>query len=223
MTNDGVEPGGSMTPDAEAGTRDVPPSTPTRDAGRGTRDDAYGDAVRGLPAEPLARPLALVGFMGVGKTTVARLVAQELGWAAVDTDERVEMRSNMTVREIFDWFGEPRFRDLEHEAIAAEVGRGRSVLSLGGGAFISAANRDLLLESCTVAYLAAPWPHLAVAMDRLRHTRPLLRGRSLSDLRALFDSRHPTYDRAHLRVGVAGRPPDEIARRLLEMLSAGGM
>jgi shikimate kinase len=181
--------------------------------------DAYGDCVRALPAKGLRdRPLALVGFMGIGKTTVGGELSRRLSWPLLDTDSEVETRSNMTIREIFDWFGEPRFRELEHEVIAAEAAQRRRILSLGGGAFVQDANRELLLARCTVLYLAAPWSHVARTIQRLRNTRPLLRGRSPQELQELFAARHPFYDQAHARVSVPGRRPAEVATRALELI-----
>ncbi|HLY67886.1 MAG TPA: shikimate kinase, partial [Chloroflexota bacterium] len=118
------------------------------------------DYVRELPDGSSDRPLALVGFMGIGKTTVGGELSRRLEWPLVDTDSEIETRSNMTIREIFDWFGEPRFRELEQEVIRSEASQSRRILSLGGGAFMQEANRNLLLERCTVIYLAAPWSHI---------------------------------------------------------------
>jgi shikimate kinase len=177
----------------------------------------YSDAVRQLPPDAGRRSLALIGFMGIGKTTVGGELSRRLGWPLLDTDGEVETRSNMTIREIFDWFGESHFRDLEHQVIAAEAPQPRRILSLGGGAFIQEINRTLLLERCTVVYLAAPWSHLSHSVQRLKNTRPLLRGRALPELELLFESRHVFYDQAHLRVGVPGRRPSEIALRILEL------
>ena len=178
----------------------------------------FGDAVRDLPNNVPDRPLALVGFMGIGKTTVGGELSRRLGWPLLDTDTEIQARSNKTIREIFDWFGEPRFRELEHEVIAAEAAQPRRILSLGGGAFMHAANRDLLLERCTVVYLAAPWSHVSRTIQRLKNTRPLLRGRSPAELERLFTTRHPFYDQAHARVSVPGRRPAEVATRTLELL-----
>jgi shikimate kinase len=180
--------------------------------------DPYGDALQVLAPGASERPLALIGFMGIGKTTVGGELSRRLGWPVLDTDSQVETRSNMTIREIFDWFGEPRFRELEHEVIAAEASRERRILSLGGGAFIQDDNRALLLERCTVVYLAAPWSHIARSIQRLQNTRPLLRGRSLADLEELFNGRHSFYDQAHVRVAVPGRNPAQVAIRVLELV-----
>ena len=179
--------------------------------------------MRQLPLDAGQRPLALVGFMGIGKTTVGRELARRLGWSFVDTDAAVETTSNMTIREIFDWFGEPRFRELEHEVISTEITRPRRILALGGGAFIQASNRDLLLECCTVVYLAAPWGHFAHSIHRLKNSRPLLRGRPMPELEQLFHTRHSLYDGAHVRVAVPGRRPPEVAARVIELTGLGGV
>lgn len=180
--------------------------------------DAYADAVRELPRQASERPLALVGFMGIGKTTVGGELSRRLGWPLLDTDSEIEARSNKTVREIFDWFGEAHFRELEHDVIAAEAARTQRILSLGGGAFMQPANRELLLAECVVVYLAAPWSYVARSIQRLKNTRPLLRGRSTAELQQLFDTRHPIYDLAHVRIAVPGRNPAQVASRLLELV-----
>ncbi|HEX6512410.1 MAG TPA: shikimate kinase [Chloroflexota bacterium] len=184
-------------------------------------DAEFADAIRELPPHPDQRSLALVGFMGIGKTTVGDELSRRLGWPLVDTDSEVETRSNKTIREIFDWFGEPRFRELEHDVIAAETKKDRRVLSLGGGSFVQANNRELLLRHCTVVYMAAPWSYIARHVQRLRNTRPLLRGRSPAELQQLLVSRHPFYDQAHVRVAVPGRGAVQVAGRILELLGLG--
>ncbi len=178
----------------------------------------YQDAIRELPDHPLERGLTLVGFMGIGKTTVGAELARRLGWPLVDTDALVEEGSQKTIREIFDWFGEPYFRDLERAVIAAEAGAGRQILSVGGGAFMEPTTQQLLLDRYTVIYLAAPWSYMSGAIGRLKHSRPLLRNRSLREIEELFNSRHASYDRAHLRVSVPGRTPAQVATKILQML-----
>ena len=89
--------------------------------------------------------LVLTGFMGAGKSTVGRLLAERLGWEFLDLDVLVESRSGLTVSEIFSTRGEAHFRRLETQELAAALGRGNIVLALGGGAPESLTNR-LLLE-----------------------------------------------------------------------------
>lgn len=84
-------------------------------------DTEFGDAVREDAHLVASQPLALIGFMGIGKTTVGAELSRRLRWTALDTDKEIESRSNMTIREIFDWLGEPHFRELEQQVIEGEA------------------------------------------------------------------------------------------------------
>src|SRR6266849_9070831 len=93
----------------------------------------------------------LAGFMGSGKSTVGRLLADRLGWHFVDLDEEIEEADGMLIEEIFETRGEPEFRRIESEAIRAWVRKIESgqavVMALGGGAFVAEANRALLMNN----------------------------------------------------------------------------
>jgi len=177
--------------------------------------------VHRLPERPLARTLTLIGFMGIGKTTVGEELAGRLDRRPKDSDALVEAQSNRTIRELFDWFGEPHFRELERGVIATLAHDSSTVLSVGGGAFMDAATRRLLLENCTVIYLAAPWSYVQASIWRLKNTRPLLRERSEAEIEALFHERHLVYDQAHVRVSVPRRAPAQVAGRILALLGTG--
>jgi shikimate kinase len=160
--------------------------------------------------------LFLTGFMGSGKSTVGRLVADDLGWQFVDLDEEIERIEGMTIARIFDERGEAEFRRLETEALrvqvrAAERGQPR-VVSLGGGAFAQEANRALL-AGATIVWLDAPEP---VLYERVAHQdhRPLARDRAR--FAALYAARQEAYAKASFRVGAVGEAP-EVARRVLEL------
>src|SRR3954469_10965926 len=103
-----------------------------------------------------ATKIFLTGFMGVGKTTVGKLLAKERGVAFIDTDHWIEKHAGKTVAEIFAKDGEERFRELEREALA-ELARDSSsrVIGLGGGAILDPANQKILLETGTVVWLRA--------------------------------------------------------------------
>src|SRR5207244_9786329 len=89
----------------------------------------------------------LVGFMGCGKSTIGRALAEELGWSFCDLDDDIERREGLTISEIFDIRGEAAFREAESAALQERIRtvvRGQpQVISLGGGAFVSAENFDL--------------------------------------------------------------------------------
>src|ERR1700749_3713805 len=96
------------------------------------------------PARAASR-IVLTGFMGSGKSTVGPLLAAELGWAFLDLDTEIERRTGLTVPQIFAEQGEAAFRKEETAALAAVLGRTRTVIALGGGAPETLGNR-LLLE-----------------------------------------------------------------------------
>jgi shikimate kinase len=111
--------------------------------------------------KPLLR-LVLTGFMGSGKTTVGRLLANRLGWRFVDLDDEIERADGRTVATIFAESGEQVFRQLETAALASILRASRVVLALGGGALETPDNRELLAASLQtlVLLLTAPFETL---------------------------------------------------------------
>jgi shikimate kinase len=158
--------------------------------------------------------LYLVGFMGAGKTTVARALARRLGWRAEDVDERIEARERRTVAAIFAQQGEPHFRQVERDVLAELLPIREVVIATGGGTFAEPENRTAMLVDAPVAWLDVPFERL---LDRVPADgrRPLAADRF--QMEQLFNQRQFAYRQAHLRVD-AGRPVDEIVERLLEWI-----
>ena len=137
--------------------------------------------------------LYLVGLMGAGKTTVGRLLAKHYGCVFYDSDHEIETRTGVKIPVIFEIEGEAGFRKREEAAIADLTGLSGIVLATGGGAVLSAANRDRLRENGVVIYLRGMPEHL---YERTRHdrNRPLLQTENpLAKLRELFKQRDPLY------------------------------
>ncbi|HKP11071.1 MAG TPA: shikimate kinase [Blastocatellia bacterium] len=157
----------------------------------------------------------LVGFMGAGKTTVGQALADVMGWRFVDLDRVIEAREGQTVREIFETRGEPEFRRIEREAIAACGEMSETVISLGGGAYIAEANRALMRELGLTVWLDCP---LEVCLSRIGGDvdRPLLRGRE--EMGELFERRRPAYAVADLMIETGDRSPEELAAEILKLL-----
>jgi shikimate kinase len=155
--------------------------------------------------------IVLVGFMGAGKTTVGRLLADKLGVPFTDSDHVIEERAGKAVRQIFTDQGEPAFRQLEHEVIGELLTTPGRVLALGGGAAGHPGTRDLL-AGVPVIYLRVSY---AEAMKRVGgdHGRPML---ARPGVKRLFAERDPLYaGTASYTVDTDGRSPDEIALEIL--------
>lgn len=165
-------------------------------------------------------PIVLVGLPGVGKSTVGRRLARRLGLPFVDSDEEIERAAIHTIPEIFDRFGEASFRDGERRVLRRLIESGPGVIATGGGAFMDAETRALILERCLAVWLEADIETLAARVARRGH-RPLLAG---SDprflLRELADMRGPVYAQAHLRVLSGCGPHERTVERIVAALAA---
>jgi shikimate kinase len=159
------------------------------------------------------KALALIGFMGCGKSTVGRLVAERAEAPYKDLDTIIEGRCGMTIAELFRTRGEPAFRVLEAELLP-EVLEPGVVASLGGGAPLDERNWSAIRERAVTVWLDAPLQELLVRADR--DTRPLLQGRSGDQLQALFDSRSGRYQQADHHVD-ATREPEMVAEEVLHL------
>ena len=165
------------------------------------------------PIRPKAN-IALVGFSGVGKTTVGRRLAGSLGFDFFDTDAAVERRTGTSIMEIFRKRGEPGFRELERTVIHDTVaGASRTVFAVGGGGLGRPDNRAVLRKSCLVVWLWAP---LRACLERVAPgSRPLLDGGRIRSAEWLFAVRKPVYARsAELAVACEGKTVEGIAERI---------
>ena len=161
-----------------------------------------------------ADKLDLVGFMGAGKTTVARALGKRTGWRVEDIDERIESREHRTVASIFSQQGEPYFRQLERLALGELLPLRHVVVATGGGTFVEPDNRALMLADGAVAWLDLP---LAQIIERVPADgrRPLAADRT--QMEQLFTRRQLAYAHAHVRIDAA-RPVAEVVGRLLEWI-----
>lgn len=168
----------------------------------------------------LRRTVVLVGMMGAGKTAVGQALARLLGVAFVDSDEEIERAAMMSVAEIFARDGEAFFRAREAQVLDRLLAGPPSVLSTGGGAFMSEANRAMIHDRGVSVWLEAS---VDLLWSRVRHrtTRPLLRTANPREtLAALAAARAPVYAEADLVVpSSAGLPVEEMARRVLAALA----
>ncbi|WP_343518867.1 shikimate kinase [Sphingomonas sp.] len=169
------------------------------------------------PAHP-SRPIVLIGLMGVGKTTVGRRLAQRLHLPFVDADHEIEEAAGMTIAEIFERFGEDHFRDGERRVIARLIDGRPKVIATGGGAFLNAETRALILDQSTAIWLDAA-PHVLAERVSKRDHRPLLRGKDpLKVLTELAAVRNPVYALAPIHVVSKSAPHDATVNAIVEAL-----
>ncbi len=170
----------------------------------------------------------LTGFMGSGKSTIAPVLAQRLGFGLIDIDREIELSAGQTISEIFRTAGESHFRTLEHAILDDISKRERSVVSLGGGTVMHADNLHVVRSTGILVYLKAR-PETIFGRVRLRMDRPLLDGidgRRPSDeeldirIRQLMAEREPSYAQADITIVTddeqVNRTLDELADRILK-------
>jgi len=171
-------------------------------------------------AFPLPRPVAIVGLMGAGKSSIGRRLAQRLNVPFVDADAEIEAAAGATIEEIFERHGEPAFRDGERRVIARLLEGPVRVIATGGGAFMDAATRALMRERAISVWLKA---ELDLLLPRaLRRTnRPLLKsGEPRAVLERLMAERYPVYAEADITVESLDGPPEATVVQVADALAS---
>jgi shikimate kinase len=164
--------------------------------------------------------LALVGFMGSGKTTVGRLLARSLAVPFADLDALVEEESGLAVRDWFARRGEPAFRVAERDVLlraCAAHAAGGGVIALGGGAFAVDETRAVLAGRARTIWLDAPLADIAARVTD-DGSRPLFR--DAASVARLFAERSAAYALADVRVD-AGGTAEEVVARIRSAIGAG--
>lgn len=171
-------------------------------------------------AEP--RNVVLVGFMGSGKSTVGRLLAERLGAEFIDTDRWIEEQAGCTISQIFERDGEPAFRRMEREAIdhvAADTGR---VIATGGGCLNDPGNLDALRRCGVMVWLQAS-PETIWRRVGADPRRPMLRSSDPQGrIRQLLDQRHHLYAMADLYIPTDGCSAQQVADEIERLLEGRG-
>jgi len=167
-----------------------------------------------VPPSRQYRNIALVGFMGVGKSTVGQVLASLLGFEFIDTDRVIETRTGRRIADIFAEEGESAFRALEARMVAELETRSGLVISTGGGLIVNPENLASLRGHALIVCL---WASPAVIFDRVRHQshRPLLQTPDpQARIAELLEVRRPAYQEADILVGVDFRGAGDTARHI---------
>ena len=162
-----------------------------------------------------ADKLYLVGFMGAGKTTMARALAARLGWQAVDIDEAIEARERLTVAEVFARHGEPYFRSVEQAVLLEQIAARHLVIATGGGTYADPQNRALMNSDGAAIWLDVPLDRL-IARIPSDGRRPLAADRS--GFERLYHQRRAAYEQAHVRLDAGRASVDALVEQLVDWL-----
>ena len=163
--------------------------------------------------------VVLIGFMGAGKSSVGKRLAQQWGCVFIDADERIEEREGLSIPDIFREFGEGYFRNLETEFLKAlwQAGHMRLVLATGGGMVERSENHELIKRLGKVIYLRAD---LNTVMERvpLDPHRPLLKNPDI--IKQRFALRQPLYEGLADRVvDTAGKDPERVTEEIIKIMT----
>jgi len=171
---------------------------------------------------PLVRNVVLVGPMGAGKSTIGRLLAEQLGFVFCDTDTLIEEKCGANIEWIFDVEGEEGFRERETAMIRELANQTGMVMATGGGAILRGENRRLLSAIGTVVYLETSI-NQQLSRTRRDRKRPLLRAPDREKvLRELLAVRDPLYrEIADVVVSTNGRGARLVARDIVIFLRGG--
>jgi shikimate kinase len=169
-----------------------------------------------MAAAKKVRNIILVGLMGSGKSTVARIIGKKLGWQVCDLDRLITEKAGITIPEIFAGKGEAYFRRLEKELLATVLQQGEHlVVATGGGAVIDEENRRVMKENGTMVYLRAEIKDLCRRLGKGKG-RPLLAGGEPEEILAqLAREREAFYREAQVIVDTRGLTPAAVARQVI--------
>jgi len=187
--------------------------------GLGTEDDLAGALHAATGSDLASRTVVLVGFMGVGKTSVGRHLAEFLDRPFVDTDSMVERATSTTIPALFRQ-GESVFRHQERLAVEQALAHPPCVASLGGGALDQDQVLHLVLERAFVVHVHVPWRLLRAQLPELVRGRPMMEERTLAGIHDLYLRRAARYRQAHLRVSIPRTGPLDAAQVIADVLSA---
>lgn len=163
----------------------------------------------------------LIGFMGCGKSTVAKELHRNYGMRLIEMDEALARQEGMSIADIFREKGEPYFRKIETELLENMQKISGTVVSCGGGAAMRQENVDCMRRSGKIVLLTAE-PETILQRVKNSDSRPLLRGRkNEAAIRELMEERRPAYEKAaDVVIRTDGKEIDTICRELLEKINS---
>lgn len=165
------------------------------------------------------KTIYIIGFMGTGKTTVGKLLAEKIKRPFYDTDHWIEQKTEKNIAAIFQEKGENYFRQLETIALQS-LPNENAVISTGGGIILQKVNLSFMLQHGIVIYLHTSFQEIIRRLKKDSGNRPLIFKKTKEEIYYLFKSRESLYEKAHLRIKTDNRTPNEITEEIVKWLSS---
>ena len=171
-------------------------------------------------AEKLGFNVFLIGFMGAGKSTIARGLQKELGMELVEMDERIVEEQGMSINDIFEKYGENGFRDIESKLVEDLGNQEASIISCGGGVVIRPQNVENMKKSGKIVFLTAT-PETILERVKNGQDRPLLNGHmNVEYISELMEKRRDFYESAYdIKVSTDGKTKGEICSEIISRVT----
>lgn len=170
------------------------------------------------------KSLILIGFMGTGKSTLGRMLAETLHLEQVDLDDVIVKEQQMEISDIFEKHGEAGFRELEHEVLCRYASQPDLIISPGGGAVLRAENRAVMKAHCVVISLWARPEVILERVNRDKTVRPVLENRKpgqskLERIKEVLEERMPCYQEADFLLDTSEQPAEKLVEQVLRWLN----
>jgi len=166
----------------------------------------------------VSKPIVLVGMMGCGKTSMGKLIAQELQFDFIDTDFEIEKKFNLSIKEIFDNYGEEYFRKIEFDIFKLFKNRDDILISSGGGSFCQDSTYDLIKKKFLSIWLDVDANTIFKRVKRNQNKRPLIKGLDEIELKNtindLMSKRKNCYNKADLRIQLYDTKKDKSLNKI---------
>ena len=170
-------------------------------------------------SKKIDRNIFLIGFMGAGKSTIARSLQRSLNFPLVEMDERIVREQGMSINEIFEKYGEAHFRQIESDLILTIGHENASIVSCGGGVVVRPQNVENMKKSGKIVFLTAT-PETILERVKNGKDRPLLNGHMNVDyIRELMEKRRVLYENAaDIRIDVDGKSVLEVCHEIIRKI-----
>ena len=170
----------------------------------------------------MGKNLTLTGMMGVGKTTIGKILAKRLGYKFIDVDKLIEKKEGLAINLIFKNKGEDYFREIEYEITLLELKKNNSVISLGGGAFLNKEIRKSTKKFCVSFWLDVPIEKLIKRLKKSKK-RPLLFKKKIDDtVKKIYLDRKKIYNMTDYKINCGSLKSGEIVSKILNFYEKSG-